>query len=151
MSDYITKFTMKHEFNMTDALIKQLGEPDKVVKNPHYSTAAPMQLYLRERVAKWVEEHPDLIQKVVERRQKKPLKPPAPLPEPPEIVFVPSYRTSIRLVGDKWSWSVYQSAKSRVLKTGWADTKAQAEKFCDNVIEQARLLEDLDLEDYGFV
>jgi hypothetical protein len=149
MSDYITKFTMKHDYNMTDALIKKLGEPDKVVTNPHYHSSPPMQLYLRERVAKWVEEHPDLIQKVIERRTKKPLKPPPSLPEPPAIVFVPAYRTSIRFVGDKWSWSVYQSAKSRVLKTGWADTKAQAEKFCDDVIEAARLLEDLDLDDYG--
>jgi hypothetical protein len=143
MSDYITKFTIKHEYNLTDALIRKLGEPDKVVTNPHYSSAAPMQLYLRERVAKWVEEHPDLIQKVIERRTKKPLKPPAPIPEPPPVVHVPAYRKSIRRMGNKWSWGVYQTSKNTVIKTGWADSEADAQAKCQQAItayqqEQAR-------------
>jgi hypothetical protein len=144
MSDYITKFTMKHEYNMTDALIKKLGEPDKVVRNPHYSKAAPMQLYLRERVAKWVEEHPELIQKVIERRTKKPLKPPDPIPEPPpprEVVHVPAYRKSIRQMGDKWSWGVYQTSKNTVIKTGWADSEAEAQAKCSEAISAYQLTE----------
>jgi hypothetical protein len=144
MSDYITKFTMKHEYNMTDALIKKLGEPDKVVRNPHYSKAAPMQLYLRERVAKWVEENPDLIQKVIERRTKKPLKPPDPIPEPPpprEVVHVPAYRKSIRRMGDKWSWGVYQTSKNMVIKTGWADSEVDAQAKCSEAISAYQLTE----------
>lgn len=35
----------------TDSLIKTfLGEPDKLARNPHYSSSAPMRLYLLERV-----------------------------------------------------------------------------------------------------
>ena len=138
MSDYITKFTMKHDYNMTDALIKKLGEPDKITRNPIYSSAAPMQLYLRERVEKWVAENPELIQKVVERRKKRPLKQPPPPPEPLPIEYIPAYRKSIRQVGDKWSWSVYHSEKNRVLKTGWANSKEAAQAFCNRVINEAK-------------
>jgi hypothetical protein len=142
MSDYITKFTMKHDYNMTDALIKKLGEPDKVTRNPHYSSAAPMQLYLRERVEKWVAENPELIQKVIERRKKKPLKPPPSEPEPvppPPIRHVPAYRQSIRQAGDKWSWGVYESRSRRVLKTGWANSQVEAQSACAKVINQAQI------------
>ncbi|MDQ7026754.1 MAG: hypothetical protein Q9P01_10995 [Anaerolineae bacterium] len=141
MSDYITKFTMKHDYNMTDSLIKKLGEPDKITRNPHYSSAAPMRLYLRERVEKWVEENPELIQKVIERRKKKPLKPPPPVPErapPPKIRPVAAYRKSIRQAGDKWSWGVYQSKTRRVLKVGWAESQEAAESACEDVILEAR-------------
>ena len=140
MSDYITKFTMKHDYNMTDALIKKLGEPDKITRNPIYSSAAPMQLYLRERVEKWVAENPELIQKVIERRNKRPLKPPPPPPEPVPVVFVPTYRTSIRKVGNKWSWGVYHSPSNRVLKTGWAKSKKAAQTACTMVIAEPKVI-----------
>jgi hypothetical protein len=35
-----------------------LGEPDKLARNPHYASAAPMRLYLLERVAE-VEQTPE--------------------------------------------------------------------------------------------
>jgi hypothetical protein len=41
------------ERGWTESLIKRfLKDPDKLVKNPHYSSAAPMRLYLKRRVEK---------------------------------------------------------------------------------------------------
>ena len=144
MSEYITRITMIHDYNMTDALINKLGEPDKITKNPHYSSAAPMKLYLRERVEKWVEENPELIQKVIERRKKRPLKPieetvttpPIKAPPPPPRKH---YRQNIRQVGDKWSWGVYQQAERKMVKSGWADSKEEAEELCRQAIKTEQL------------
>jgi hypothetical protein len=93
-----------------------------------------MQLYLRERVAKWVEEHPDLIQKVIERRTKKPLKLP---PDPAELIkaaMEAEYRKSIRQMGDKWSYSVYKVSANTVIKTGWALSEEEAQANCKQAI-----------------
>ena len=41
------------ERGWTESLIKRfLKDPDKLVKNPHYSSAAPMRLYLKRRIEK---------------------------------------------------------------------------------------------------
>lgn len=145
MSDYITKSTLKSDYNLTDALIKKLGEPDKTAPNPHYRKAAPMQLYLRTRVEQWVKENAELVAKVVERRKVRPLKP-RPEPPPPIVYSTPGpeYRKTTRQVGDKWSWSVYQSSSVRVLKTGWADSQAEAEAACQAVIREAETQKWLD-------
>lgn len=47
----ITPAKLKGERNWTDGAIKKfLGEPDELVKNPHYLSAAAMRLYALERV-----------------------------------------------------------------------------------------------------
>ena len=54
----------------TPGMIRDLlGEPDKVVRNPHYSTAAPMRLYLLARVCAMEEMlDTDAMRKARERR-----------------------------------------------------------------------------------
>lgn len=48
---YITPTGLRGKRYWTDGMIKKLlGEPDKLGRNPYYSTAAPMRLYLLERV-----------------------------------------------------------------------------------------------------
>lgn len=64
---YIPQSTVKEEFNLTDSLLKLLGEPDKTKPNPHYLSAPPMRLYERSRIERWVAEHADLIEKARER------------------------------------------------------------------------------------
>lgn len=39
-------------------------EKDKSVRNPHYRSAAPMRLYLIERIENCVADHIDLVEKV---------------------------------------------------------------------------------------
>ena len=51
MGEYITPAGLKGKRGWTDPQIRNLlGEPDKTAKNPHYSTAAPMRLYLIKKV-----------------------------------------------------------------------------------------------------
>ena len=44
---YCYKITLKRQYGLTDSWIKRLGEPDKQVANPHYSSGPPASLYLR--------------------------------------------------------------------------------------------------------
>lgn len=46
----IYKSTIKKEFGLTEREIERLGEPDKVVKNPHYRSKSAY-LYALDRVA----------------------------------------------------------------------------------------------------
>jgi len=134
-SEYITKSTVKNDYGLTDSLIKKLGEPDKLVRNPHYGSAAPMRLYLRERVEKFVEENKEAIEKVLARRKKiADAKPPP--PPPPRLA--PEYRKNVRQVGEKWSWSVYQASTRRVLKSGWADSEEEAKAACQAIVKEAQ-------------
>lgn len=139
MSDYITKSTLKKDYSLTDSLIKKLGEPDKIAPNPHYRSAAPMKLYLRERVEKWVEENAERVEKVIDRRkarEKSNPKPPEKIkPPPPRIAL--EYRRNVRQVGDEWSWSVYQTS-TKALKVGWAESKTEAEAACDDIVREAQ-------------
>lgn len=57
----ITRSTLKSQYGLTDKLITLLGEPDKLAPNPHYRSAAPMALYLQERVEAWIETHQEVI------------------------------------------------------------------------------------------
>lgn len=137
MSDYITKATIKADYGLTDSLIKKLGEPDKVVPNPHYRSSAPMQLYLRERVEQFVEDNAETIKKILARRKKQAeAKPPSKPPEPPRLA--PEYRQNVRQIGEKWSWSVYQASSKRVLKSGWADSEEEAHAACSVVVQEAK-------------
>lgn len=58
---YMAKSTLKEVYGLTDRLIKLIGLPDKTAPNPYYNRAAPMCLYLIERVENWIENHPDEV------------------------------------------------------------------------------------------
>jgi hypothetical protein len=68
---YVYKSTLKKEFGFTDSIIKELGEPDKLVANPHYRSGPKSQLYLLEKVLDLVEkkkiENPFLAMKMDDR------------------------------------------------------------------------------------
>lgn len=71
-SPFASISTLK-ERGWTDGKIRSvLGEPDKLTKNPHYATAAPMRLYALERVeaAEQTPEWQDWYQKTLARRQR---------------------------------------------------------------------------------
>ena len=57
--EYISVAGLKGKRDWTDSLIKQLlGNPDKLVDNPHYKCAGKMRLYDMERVLQ-IEETPE--------------------------------------------------------------------------------------------
>lgn len=60
---YVYKSTLKNVYGLTNSLIKQLGEPDLCVKNPHHRSASAY-LYLIERVEKWIEDHQAEVDRV---------------------------------------------------------------------------------------
>lgn len=135
-SEYITKSTAISSYGLTESLLKKMGEPDKTAPNPHYRSAAPMKLYLRDRVEKFVEENQEAIEKILARRKKlEEAKPPP--PPPPRAA--PEYRKNVRQIGDKWSWSVYQGSVRRVLKSGWADSEGEAKAACDDIVKAVEL------------
>ena len=50
--EYISKSGLKHRGWTEFAINKFLGEPDKTVKNPHYSSSSPMQLFDKKKCLK---------------------------------------------------------------------------------------------------
>jgi hypothetical protein len=46
--DYLKKSDLEHH-GLTKSQIEQLGDPDRLLLNPHYKSAAPMQLWLASR------------------------------------------------------------------------------------------------------
>lgn len=153
MSDYITKSTVKEDYGLTDGMIKQLGEPDKTAPNPHYRSSAPMQLYLRSRVEQWVADHAEAVAKVLARRKARP-----PKPEREDVDYLaiyysqerreePEYRKTVRQVGEKWSWGVYQVAPTQIVNVGWANSKAEADAICQKIIQAEEKLWRLDREE----
>jgi XPA protein C-terminus len=141
MSEYITKSTVKTEYGLTDSMLKELGEPDKIAPNPHYRSSAPMQLYLRERVEKWIAENAERVEKVLKRRKPKAEKTETLLDVAKAYAMGQGtmlFRQSQRQVGDKWSWSVYDNVEHQVMKTGWASSEEEAKEICRNLIRTAK-------------
>lgn len=48
--DFKSMSALKTELGLKDQQIRQLGEPDRLSKNPHYKNSSPMKLYLIDRV-----------------------------------------------------------------------------------------------------
>ena len=71
---YITISRLKGEYGWTDSLItKHLGDHDREAPNPHYRSAAPMRLYLVDRVHEIPGDKPELrhaLQKTLDRRRR---------------------------------------------------------------------------------
>jgi hypothetical protein len=66
-TDYIYKATLKKAYGLTDSWIERLGEPDKIVPNPYYSSRKSY-LYLRARVEMFIDEHQDEYKKLLAGR-----------------------------------------------------------------------------------
>lgn len=67
---YITYSRAKNEYGLTDKMFKLLGPPDKKAPNPHYKKAAPMRLYLIERLEGWIRKNLEWVEKARARREK---------------------------------------------------------------------------------
>jgi hypothetical protein len=68
-SDFVTKTQLRDEYELTDKLIGLIGEPDRTRTNPHYKSAAPVQLFDRKRVETFIVQHPVEIERARKRRQ----------------------------------------------------------------------------------
>ena len=55
-TEYIYKSTIKNTYGLTDSWIERIGEPDKIVPNPHYRSRKSY-LFLRARVEAFIDEH----------------------------------------------------------------------------------------------
>ena len=62
---YCYRTTLKIVYGLTESWIKRLGEPDKVVPNPHRRSTNSY-LYLRERVEMFIEEKSAIQQKRID-------------------------------------------------------------------------------------
>lgn len=60
----------KGQYFLTDKMLKEIGEPDLLRPNPHYRSAAPMKLYLIERLENWIALNTERVEKSMLRRQK---------------------------------------------------------------------------------
>ncbi len=67
---YCYKTTLKNVYGLTESWIKRLGEPDKVVPNPHRRSTNSY-LYLRERVEMFIEENRESYERLQETRAKR--------------------------------------------------------------------------------
>ena len=70
---FVCKATLRDLFFLTDKWIRELGEPDKTAPNPHYKSAAPMQLWAVERVERFIDVHSNdpAFMKMRDGRQKR--------------------------------------------------------------------------------
>ncbi|MHA2231013.1 MAG: hypothetical protein ACXAB4_00755 [Candidatus Hodarchaeales archaeon] len=67
---YMTITRAKAHFGLTDSMFRDIGEPDLIRPNPHYRSAAPMRLYLIERLENWVTKNLERVEKAIIRRKK---------------------------------------------------------------------------------
>lgn len=65
---YIYKSTVKKIYGLTDAMIRGLGEADKLVPNPHHVSGPKASLYLIERVERWCEENSERLAEAARKR-----------------------------------------------------------------------------------
>lgn len=69
-TEYCYKSTLKQGYGLPDSWITRLGDPDKMVPNPHYKTGSISYLYLRSRVEAFIEEHQEQYRILLERRSR---------------------------------------------------------------------------------
>ena len=68
---YVTKSTLKKDYGFSDAWVGRIGDPDKTVPNPHYKSGPPMQLWTRDRVLQFIDEHPEEYERRLEERDRR--------------------------------------------------------------------------------
>lgn len=54
IDQFLTKSTLKKVYLLPDSWIKEIGAPDKITENPHHKSFAPMHLYSKQRVEKFL-------------------------------------------------------------------------------------------------
>ncbi len=60
---YVYKITLNKVYGLTPSMIDELGEPDEYCDNPHWSSGPSANLYLIERVERWIEENQERVAK----------------------------------------------------------------------------------------
>lgn len=70
-SAYITKTRLLKTYHLSESWLLALGSPDVTQPNPHYENAAPMQLYLRDRVEAFLADRADEYAVWLEERDKR--------------------------------------------------------------------------------
>lgn len=68
--NYLTKTTLKHTYLLSDGWIKKLGEADLIRENPHHFKFAPMHLYSRQRVEKFLADNAENYAKWLDERDR---------------------------------------------------------------------------------
>lgn len=66
---YVYKSTLKNDYGFSEGWIKALGEPDKLVANPHYRSGPKSSLYLRERVETFIEDNAEAYARRLNERR----------------------------------------------------------------------------------
>lgn len=69
--EYICKTALKKEYYFTDAMIREIGEPDKITVNPYYKCAPPMHLYLLKKIDAYIDVHEDKYRERIEQFKKR--------------------------------------------------------------------------------
>ncbi len=67
---WLTKSTLKRTYLLSDGWIKKLGKPDKRLPNERWKRAAPIQLYSRQRVEKFLAENAEAYAQWLDKRDK---------------------------------------------------------------------------------
>jgi hypothetical protein len=70
-SAYITKTRLMKTYYLSEGWLLALGDPGLTQPNPHYESAAPMQLYLRDRVEAFLADRADEYAAWLENRNKR--------------------------------------------------------------------------------
>jgi hypothetical protein len=65
--EYVYTSTVRKKYGLTPGMIDELGPPDRIVENPHYSRGDAY-LYRVERVEAWVAQNPDRLEKARAQR-----------------------------------------------------------------------------------
>ncbi|MBH8566708.1 hypothetical protein I8748_31930 [Nostoc sp. CENA67] len=68
--NWITKTQLKEKYLLSDGWIKKIGEPDKLLDNPHYRNASRIKLYSRKRIEKFLADNAEQYAKWLDERDK---------------------------------------------------------------------------------
>lgn len=68
--NYITKTRLKSEYSLSDGWLKKIGEPDLLMKNPHYKKGSLMQLYKISRVREFLRDNSEEYSEWLVKRKK---------------------------------------------------------------------------------
>src|SRR5690349_1630057 len=60
---FVYKSTLSKGYGLTPAMIEELGEPDKLCDNPHWSSGPPASLYRVKRVEAWIEGNEERVER----------------------------------------------------------------------------------------
>ena len=67
---WITKTQLKEKYLLSDGWIKRIGEPDRLLDNPHYRNAASIKLYSRKRIDNFLADNAEKYAEWLDKRDK---------------------------------------------------------------------------------